>query len=113
VTGSPVTTSLLARALGEVSDGTLISNAAGTVIYANTAFTRITGYEPSEIVGKDLGFLHGPSTSSAEVQRMRDALDAAEVFQGTLLDYRKDGTSFWNHLTITPLKDAAGASPMS
>ncbi len=108
MTGSPVTTSLLARALGEVSDGTLISDAAGTIIYANTAFTRITGYERSEIVGTDFPFLQGPSTSPAEVERMRDALDAAEVFQGTLLHYRKDGTSFWNHLTITPLKDAAG-----
>ncbi|MEO6532061.1 MAG: EAL domain-containing protein [Pseudolysinimonas sp.] len=100
---------MLACALGEVSDGALISDAGGTVIYANAAFTEITGYQRSEIVGANCRILEGPSTSPDEVQRMRNAQDAAEPFQGTLLNYRKDETSFWNHLTITPVKDAAGA----
>lgn len=103
------TESLLAHALGAVSEGFLISDAARNIIYSNGAFAAITGYEQSEIVGVNCLFLQGPATSPDELQRMRNALDAAEVFQGTLLNYRKDGTPFWNHLTITPLTDADGS----
>ncbi|MGB3686918.1 MAG: EAL domain-containing protein [Ornithinimicrobium sp.] len=99
---------LLALALATVSEGSLITDASRETIYVNAAFTKITGYEQTEILGKNCRFLQGPDTSPVEVQLMRDALDKAEVFQGTLLNYRKDGTPFWNHLTITPLKDSAG-----
>ncbi len=99
---------LLALALATVSEGSLITDASRETIYANAAFTKITGYEHAEILGKNCRFLQGPDTSPVELQLMRDALDNAEVFQGTLLNYRKDGTPFWNHLTITPLKDPAG-----
>lgn len=102
---SGVTESLLALALETVSEGSLITAADRNTIYSNTAFTQITGYEQAEILGANCRILQGADTSPEELQRMRTALDAAEVFQGTILNYRKDGTSFWNHLTITPLKD--------
>jgi diguanylate cyclase (GGDEF)-like protein/PAS domain S-box-containing protein len=103
-----VTEALLALALETVSEGSLITNAARNTIYSNTAFTQITGYERSEILGVNCRILQGIDTSPEDLERMRVALDAAEVFQGTILNYRKDGTSFWNHLTITPLKNASG-----
>ncbi len=99
---------LLALALATVSEGSLITDASRETIYANPAFTEITGYEQSEILSKNCRFLQGPDTSPVELQLMRDALDKGEVFQGTLLNYRKGGAPFWNHLTITPLKDSAG-----
>ncbi|WP_341953439.1 EAL domain-containing protein [Salinibacterium sp. TMP30] len=99
---------LLALALATVSEGSLITDAARETIYANPAFTEITGYAQSEIIGKNCRFLQGPDTSPVELQVMRNALNNGEVFQGTLLNYRKNGTPFWNHLTITPLKDTAG-----
>jgi diguanylate cyclase (GGDEF)-like protein/PAS domain S-box-containing protein len=99
---------LLALALATVSEGSLVTDADRNTIYANRAFTQITGYEQSEIVGNNCRFLQGPDTSSVELQRMRDALNQGEVFQGTLLNYRRDRTPFWNHLTITPLKDSTG-----
>jgi diguanylate cyclase (GGDEF)-like protein/PAS domain S-box-containing protein len=109
MTGTEVTESLLALALETVSEGSLITNSDRKTIYANAAFTQITGYEKSEILGTNCRILQGADTSLEEVQRMRSALVAGDPFEGTVLNYRKDGTSFWNHLTITPLKDAAGA----
>lgn len=103
-----ITEALLAKALETVSEGSLITDAERNTIYCNSAFTEITGYRPDEIVGTNCRFLQGPQTSADEVQRIRDALTAGEVFQGTILNYRKDGSTFWNHLTITPLTDAEG-----
>lgn len=99
---------LLARALETVSEGSLITDAERNTIYSNSAFTSITGYRQDEIIGTNCRFLQGPQTSSETVQQIRDALGAGRVFQGTILNYRKDGSAFWNHLTITPLFDDAG-----
>lgn len=101
-----VTESLLAQALETVSEGSLITDAERNTIYSNSAFTNITGYTRDEIVGTNCKFLQGPETSPDEVQRIRDALNEGRVFQGTLLNYKKDGAPFWNHLTITPLHNA-------
>lgn len=108
MTAPEVRPELLALALATVSEGAIVSDAARNTIYANPAFTEVTGYQRSEILGTNCRFLQGPDTSPLELQRMRDALDKGEAFQGTLLNYRKDGTPFWNHLTITPLKDDTG-----
>ncbi len=102
-----VTEALLARALETVSEGSLITDAERNTIYSNSAFTDITGFRSDEIIGTNCRFLQGPLTSADDVQRIRDALEAGGVFQGTILNYRKDGTTFWNHLTITPIRDAA------
>ncbi|MEO7348877.1 MAG: diguanylate cyclase, partial [Terrimesophilobacter sp.] len=105
---SKVDNRLLALALATVSEGSLITDASGKTIFANRAFTEITGYEQSEIVGENCRILQGPDTSDIELQRLRVALYSGEVFRGTLLNYRKDGTPFWNHITISPLKDEDG-----
>lgn len=53
-------------------------------------------------------FLQGPDTDKADVARIRDALNEGRSFCGRLLNYKKDGTKFWNLLTITPIKDEVG-----
>ena len=103
-----VTEVLLAKALETVSEGSLITDADRKTIYSNAAFTDITGYRADEIIGTNCRFLQGPDTSADDVQAIRDALDTGQVFQGTILNYRKDGSTFWNHLTITPLHNDVG-----
>jgi diguanylate cyclase (GGDEF)-like protein/PAS domain S-box-containing protein len=103
-----VTDTLLALALENVSEGSLITDANRNTIYSNAAFTKITGYKQSQMLGYNCRVLQGPDTSLAELERMRAALAAGEVFNGTILNYRKDGTSFWNQLTISPIHDAKG-----
>lgn len=93
------------RALGEVSQGVLICNENRLVIYANPSFTHITGYEQSEILGQSCAMLQGPLTDPATIRRMRIALEAKLPFEGEILNYRKDGSTFWNEISLTPIRD--------
>jgi len=104
----PVDESLLLAALATVSEASLITDAAGTILYANPAFTTITGYLPHEVLGQNCRLLQGPDTSPTDLARLRSALAAQEPYRGTIVNYRKDGTPFWNDLVINPIKDAAG-----
>ena len=104
--------SRLAAAIESVQIGVLISDPQqpdAPTIFANPAFTRITGYERHETIGRNCRFLQGPETDPAEIQRVRDAVAARRPYRGTLRNYRKDGTAFWNELTVNPVFDEAGA----
>ncbi|MET1052174.1 MAG: diguanylate cyclase [Mycetocola sp.] len=109
-TTSPLSDGLLALALESVSEGSLITDAQQRIIYANSAITAITGYSAAEMMGKNCAMLQGEATDPATVQRMRDSFRTGETFRGDVLNYRKDGTPFWNALTITPLQDATGTT---
>uniref|UniRef100_A0A0D9W3C5 non-specific serine/threonine protein kinase n=1 Tax=Leersia perrieri TaxID=77586 RepID=A0A0D9W3C5_9ORYZ len=78
------------------------------IIYASEGFFAMTGYSPREVVGRNCRFLQGPETDREEVGKIRDAVKDGRSFCGRLLNYRKDGTPFWNLLTVTPIKDDAG-----
>lgn len=105
---STVSTALLARALESVSEGSLITDAERRTIYANSAFTTITGYGGDDIIGADCRLLQGRDTSPDTVRSIRESLRDGTTFRGEILNYRKNGTRFWNHLTITPIVDGAG-----
>ncbi len=79
------------------------------LVYVNPAFERTTGYSAEESVGRNCRFLQGPDTDPAAVQRVRDALEREEHAVVTLLNHRKDGTAFWNELSISPVYDGEGA----
>jgi len=78
------------------------------LVFVNPAFERTTGYGRDEAQGRNCRFLQGPDTDPEAVQRLRDALVAEEHATVTLLNYRKDGTAFWNELSLSPVYDAAG-----
>lgn len=78
------------------------------IVFANRAFGWLTGYDESEIVGRNCRFLQGPATDPAAVARIRDALRNEDVVVVVLLNYRKDGTAFWNALHLGPIYDADG-----
>jgi PAS domain S-box-containing protein len=96
------------RALEAISQGILITGPDRRVIYANRAFEEISGYVAGDIYGQSCSFLQGPETSVESIAQIHAALDAVQPFHGELLNYRKDGSPFWNELSITPLRDAAG-----
>lgn len=101
-----------ATALDGLQEGVVISDPHkpdNPIVYANPAFLAMTGYSREEIVGKNCRFLQGAETDTAAVDRIRAALNASAPVTIELLNYRKDGTAFWNHLTISPVKDASGA----
>ena len=65
----------------------------------------MTGYSREEVLGKNCRFLQGKDTDPAAVQRIRAAIQEGRNCSERLLNYRKDGTPFWNHLTITAVRD--------
>jgi len=78
------------------------------VVWANTAFTALTGYPLDEVRGRNCRFLQCEDTDPEAVARLRAALERGDDVQEVLLNTRKDGSQFWNQLAITQLRDAAG-----
>ena len=78
------------------------------LVWVNPSFTRVTGYESEDVVGRNCRFLQGPATDPAAVAEIRTALAEHRTVTTTLLNYRKDGTPFWNQLSVSPVFDGEG-----
>jgi PAS domain S-box-containing protein len=78
------------------------------LVWVNPSFTRISGYGYDEAVGRNCRFLQGPATDPKTIDDLRQALQDEQPITTTLLNYRKDGTAFWNQLSITPVFDGSG-----
>nr|AML76863.1 putative LOV domain-containing protein [Amelanchier canadensis] len=78
------------------------------IVYASSGFFGMTGYSSKEVIGRNCRFLQGPETDRNEVAKIRDAVKTGKSYCGRLFNYKKDGTPFWNLLTITPIKDEQG-----
>ena len=75
------------------------------IVFANRAFMELTGYDEDEIVGRNCRFLQGEKTDRQAVSTIRAALEDERVIVVELLNYRKDGTTFWNALHLGPIYD--------
>jgi diguanylate cyclase (GGDEF)-like protein/PAS domain S-box-containing protein len=100
--------SVIAHALSCMSEGSVIADAGQTILFANDGFATITGYTSEESIGLNCRFLQGVDSDQGEIDRLRAALVRGETYQGTVLNYRKNGDSFWNELTISPIPDDTG-----
>uniref|UniRef100_A0A126X317 non-specific serine/threonine protein kinase n=1 Tax=Illicium floridanum TaxID=13098 RepID=A0A126X317_ILLFL len=78
------------------------------VLYASAGFFKMTGYLAKEVIGRNCRFLQGSGTDPVELVKIRASLEAGTSYCGRLLNYKKDGTPFWNLLTISPIKDETG-----
>src|SRR3989442_10884726 len=99
------------RAIAETSNGILITDPHqpdNPIIYVNPAFERITGYCMDEVLGRNCRFLQGTDTDPATVAVMRQAIAEQRDCQVIIRNYRKDGTTFWNELTSSPVHDGRG-----
>jgi len=103
--------STLAAAVSSTSTGVLITdpNLPGNpIIFVNPAFTRITGYSADEAMGRSCRMLQGRDTDRATVDRLRRAIQLRRAATVTLRNYRKDGRTFWNELSVSPVFDDRG-----
>ncbi|MGC9198962.1 MAG: PAS domain S-box protein [Acidobacteriaceae bacterium] len=100
--------SLEQNALASISEGVVLTNKDQLILYANVAFTQLTGYSQEEIVGRNCNLLQGPGTDHKTRSAIARALTAGETFRGEILNYRKDGRPFWNDLSITPIRNEQG-----
>ncbi|MBB4001239.1 PAS domain-containing protein [Aurantimonas endophytica] len=79
------------------------------IVLANRAFLALTGYSAEEVIGRNCRFLQGPDTDPSDVEAIRQGLRAGtEDLEVELLNYRKDGSAFWNQLAISPVIDEMG-----
>jgi PAS domain S-box-containing protein len=78
------------------------------IAFANKAFLDLTGYEEGEILGRNCRFLQGAHTDRETVSEIRDAVIAGRSVAAEILNYKRDGTPFWNALFIGPVYDSDG-----
>ncbi|KAI4717889.1 hypothetical protein E4T48_05896 [Aureobasidium sp. EXF-10727] len=82
--------------------------ADNAILYASDGFLDVTGYSRREIIPRNCRFLQGAKTDRTSVVQMKSAIDNGQESVTLLLNYRKDGTPFWNLLYVAPLRDEAG-----
>ncbi|MFN6933895.1 MAG: PAS domain-containing protein [Tsuneonella sp.] len=78
------------------------------IIFCNDAFCRLTGYPAEEVMGRNCRFLQGPKSDPDVIAKMREAIRTEEVAIVEILNYRKDGSTFWNALHLGPIYDEKG-----
>jgi sigma-B regulation protein RsbU (phosphoserine phosphatase) len=99
------------RALTASAEGITIADARlpdRPLIYVNAGFERLTGYSRDEVLGRNCRFLQGAGTEADTVTELRNAIHEGREITVEILNYRKDGTPFWNRLAITPVEDGTG-----
>ncbi|MCB1994887.1 MAG: PAS domain S-box protein [Rhodoferax sp.] len=102
---------LYSQALECTSNGVVISDLSmpgQPVFYANPAFYRITGYDPGEAIGRNCAFLQRGDTAQPQIEELRAAVRERRSASVVLRNYRKDGTLFFNELSIAPVNTAGG-----
>lgn len=78
------------------------------LVYVNRGFEKMTGYDRSEVIGQNCRFLQGPDTNREAVKQMSAAIANGVPLLTDVLNYRKNGTSFWNRLSLTPVTNQDG-----
>lgn len=91
-----------------IIDSKLSEQNEPTIAWANDAFFLLSGYCSSEIIGKSLCALHGPLTDENAAKTLMHALQSSKPCQLEMLNYKKDGSSFWNRYEVTPIANELG-----
>jgi PAS domain S-box-containing protein len=102
---------LYERALQSAGEGILITDATqqdNPIVFANERFYDITGYSPNEIIGINCRFLQGEKTDKNTIAEIKKSMTEYTYFEGEILNYKKDGTPFWNFLRIAPVPNELG-----
>ncbi|WMJ73238.1 PAS domain S-box protein [Cytophagaceae bacterium ABcell3] len=102
---------LLERAIDSSNNGIVITDPNlpdNPIVYANKAFEKITGYRYQEVVGKNCRFLQNKERNQLGLDVLRKAVAEQKQVTVILKNYRKDGTLFWNELSVSPVINRKG-----
>ena len=102
-----ITAKLLQLMVEHSNDGIVVAEQEGTesiLIYVNPAFERLTGYRADDILYQDCRFLQGEDHDQEGLANIREAIREGRPCCQVLRNYRKDGSAFWNELSITPVR---------
>ncbi|MES0372255.1 MAG: PAS domain S-box protein, partial [Mariprofundaceae bacterium] len=98
----------LSRAVQEAGEAILITNRDAVIEYVNPAFTKITGYEPEELIGQTPAILKSTAQDPAFYKELWDTITRGEVWHGTLIDKKKDGSFYPAMMSVAPIHDDQG-----
>jgi PAS domain S-box-containing protein len=104
-------TFLQSRVIAATNSGVLVTDATvprHPIIQANPAFRLLTGYAESEVLGQSTHFLNGTHTDRTAVEKIGLALQDSRPCRVTVRHYRKNGTPFWNEVTLSPRQESGG-----
>ena len=107
----PLESHLLYQAIAATNNSIVITDATASdypIIYVNPGLEIMTGYSLQEVTGKNCRFLQGSDDQQPELEQIRDCLQKGESCHVTLRNYRKDGSLFWNEMSLSPIKDESG-----
>lgn len=99
---------LLLQLVENAQDGIVLAEKEGDdtiLVYVNPAFEKLTGYASEDILYQDCRFLQGEDTDQTAVKTIREAIENNQPVRTVLKNYRKDGSVFWNELSVTPFYD--------
>ncbi|UQB42555.1 PAS domain S-box protein [Thiomicrospira microaerophila] len=99
---------LLLQLVESAQDGIVVAEKEGEdtiLVYVNPAFEILTGYSSEDILYQDCRFLQGEDTDQSAVKIIREAIEGQQPVRTILKNYRKDGSVFWNELSVTPFYD--------
>jgi PAS domain S-box-containing protein len=99
---------MLSLVASETTDAILISNPEGEAVWANEAYTKLTGYSLEETVGKPRSILNGPETNLQTIHNINLAIENKKHLKFTILNYNKSKGKFWYESNITPVFDDRG-----
>jgi len=104
---------LLGSAVEQSTESVVITDAqldlpGPAIVFVNPAFTKMTGYEADEVLGKSPRVLQGPRTDKQVMSRLRQSLEAGETAEAQAINYRKDGTQFTLEWQIAPIRNESG-----
>jgi PAS domain S-box-containing protein len=99
---------LLATAMEQISEAVVITDTSATIQYVNPAFTRITGYSAREVVGRNTRLLKSDRQDPACYRELWKTILSGRVWQGELINRRKDRTLYTDEMSIMPVRDPSG-----
>ncbi|REG82309.1 PAS domain S-box protein [Algoriphagus antarcticus] len=105
---------LLESVITNTNDAVLITEAepfdepGPRIIYVNAAFSKMTGYEAHEVIGKSPRMLQGPNSNKKELAKLGRALRNWEPYEITTINYKKTGEEFWTNFTVNPVANEKG-----
>ena len=111
MTVEPDRLSMLEQAFAATSVGVLILETRDdscAIIRSNPAFEKITGYSTDEVIGRSLAILDGPETEAGDREQVDAAIRGGQAVEVLIRHHRKDGTAFWNQLSLSPITSPDG-----
>ena len=99
------------KAMEAALDGIFIidaKNSCFSVIYANSSFQELTGYQKKDVIGKNYFLLYGPGADLRIVDEIKKTMRQGRSFHGQMLNFKKNGDKFWTSLRIAPVRDTKG-----